>query len=228
MPVFDSADDFAVARDNMVFGQLIPNRIRSAAVLKAMEAVPREPFLPERLKSRAYADETLAVGGRLFFSPQIFAALLEAADVGPDDFVLNLKADSGYTAAVLAQTARAVVALESDPDRAETADRLLVSAEIDNVAVLRGTAEEGFPAQSPFDVVFFDGITPVVSDKIFQQLGQNGRMVFVEAKPGNSFGTAVKIVRKGDDYLKTALFSVDLSAFGRILAYKKFNFEAIS
>lgn len=228
MSVFNSAEEFAVARDNMVFGQLIPNRIRNAAVLQAMDAVPREIFLPDPLKSRAYADETLVAGGGLFFSPQITAALLVAADAGRNDFVLNPKAGTGYTTAVLAQTARAVVGLEPDPDRAAAADSLLAENGVDNAAVLCGTAEEGFPRQAPFDVIFIGGTVPVIGEDLLSQLGEKGRLVAVEVNPGNSFGTAVKIVRAKEGFKKTTLFSVDLSAFDKLFAYKKFDFETIS
>lgn len=228
MPVFDSADEFAAARDNMIFGQLIPNRIRNSAVLRAMDTVPRELFLPDRLKSRAYADETLVVDGRLFFSPQILAALLVAANVGETDFVLNPKAGTGYTTAVLARSARAVVGLEADSDRAAAADRLLAETEVDNAAVLCGTPEDGFPRQAPYDVIFIDGTVPLIGEGIVSQLGTGGRLVAVEAKPGNSFGTAVKIVRTASEIVKTSLFTVDLSAFDRLFTYKKFDFEAIS
>ena len=96
----------------MLLGQLIPNRIHDLQLLNAMGMVARELFLPDRLKGRAYADETIHIDAQtVMLSPRILANLLSAAELNKNDFVLDVKSGSGYSAAVMAALAQAVVAL---------------------------------------------------------------------------------------------------------------------
>ena len=229
MPVLSTDTSYKTARQNMLLGQLIPNRIHDVRLLNTMGAIPREQFLPERLKSRAYADETIHIDAQtLMFPPGILANLLLAAELEPEDFVLNARAGSGYSAAVMAGMTKAVVALENDSALCETAQQILIDAEIDNVAVLNRAPEDGFPSQAPFDVIFIDGIISHIPETLLSQLAENGRLICTVFQDSDNVGHATKVVKQNGVLTHGVLFDLDLRGFPRNHLYKRFVFETVS
>lgn len=229
MPFFQSTPAFETARRNMVLGQLIPNRVSSPAVLRAMSSVPRELFVPDRLQSLAYADEPVVIReGTFLFEPLVAARLILLADAGENDVVLNAKAGTGYTAALFSGFVKAVIALEADAAFCETAQDILMRTETDNAAVLNRNPDLGFPSQAPYDVVFVDGIVARPPEALIAQLADGGRMVYVESKPGALSAKAGKIVKKNGVLSFTFAFDIALNAEIRLSEYKNFVFEEVS
>lgn len=217
------------ARKNMLSGQLIANRIHDSGMLKAMGTVDRELFVPERLKSRAYADESIYINARnIMFSPRILANLLLLAEPDKDDFVLDVRCGTGYSSAVMAHMTKAVVALESDSDMCEAAQQILINSQIDNVAVLNQNPEQGFAAQAPFDIIFIDGIISQIPENLLSQLSEKGRLVCVVAKDSDTIGKVTKVKKINGNMSYMTPFDVDLSGFSRFPFYKNFVFETIS
>lgn len=222
-------NEHETARKNMLLGQLIPNRIHDACMLKAMGSVARELFLPDHLKSRAYADESICIDAHtVMFSPRILANLLLLANLKDSDFVLDVKAATGYSAAVMADMAQAVVALESDAGMCETAQQILIDSEIDNVAVLNGNPDQGFPSQAPFDVIFIEGVISQIPETLLAQMAENGRLVCVVAKNAETTGKATKVIKNNGSLSYITAFDLDLSGFARFPFYKNFVFESVS
>ncbi len=222
-------DKYDVARKNMLLGQLIPNRIHDPFMLKAMGAVQRELFLPERFRAKAYADETVYIDNHtVMFSPRILANLLLLANLNKDDFVLDVRSATGYSAAVIANMAQAVVALESDQALCETAQKILIDTEIDNVAVLNTNPDQGFASQAPFDVIFVEGIVSQIPEALLSQLAENGRLICVIAKNSDATAKATKVVKNNGSLSYMTSFELDLSGFNRLPFYKNFVFEAVS
>ena len=222
-------NEHETARKNMLLGQLIPNRIHDACMLKAMGSVARELFLPDHLKSRAYADESICIDAHtVMFSPRILANLLLLANLKDSDFVLDVKAATGYSAAVMADMAQAVVALESDAGMCETAQQILIDSEIDNVAVLNGNPDQGFPSQAPFDVIFIEGVISQIPETLLAQMAENGRLVCVIAKNAETTGKATKVIINIGSLSYITAFDLDLSGFARFPFYKNFVFESVS
>lgn len=229
MLLSQSEKAFIVARKNMVLGQLVPNRINENEILNAMEAVPREKFLPQRLQSRAYTDEAIFIQRNCFlFEPLIFARLLQLAEVKNTDFVLNLKAGVGYTATVLSKMAMSIVALENDAGLYESIQDRFIEMEIDNAAVLQQSPEAGFPKQAPYDVIFIDGVIPALSEGIVAQLSDGGRLVCVIAKPASMTAKAVKVTQNNGVLSYLNAFDVALNDFSMPQKYKNFVFEDVS
>lgn len=222
-------DDQDTPRKNMLLGQLIPNRIHDAAMLNAMGSVQRELFLPERLKAKAYADESVYIDNHtVMFSPRILANLLLLANLKENDFVLDVRAATGYSAAVIANMTQAVVALENDSNLCETAQQILIDAEIDNVAVLNANPDQGFPSQAPFDVIFIEGVIPQIPEPLLAQLSENGRLICVIAKNSDMTGKVTKVVKNNGSLSYMTPFELDLSGFNRLPFYKNFVFETVS
>ncbi len=174
--------DFGTARRNMVDNQLRPNKVTDERVLTAMGAVPRERFVDEVLRGVAYVDEDIPIGrGRVLMEPMVLARMLQAAEIGPNDVVLDIGCGTGYTAAVCARLGATVVAVESDPTFVAEAGRILSELEVDNVVTAEAPLVGGYPAQAPYDVILFSGAIPEMPPKILSQLADRGRLCAVVA-----------------------------------------------
>ena len=189
--------DFAAARRSMVDSQLKPNQIVDQRVAQAMAEVPRELFVPETLAAVAYVDEDLPIApGRFLMEPIVFARLLQAAAIEPNDIVLDLGCGTGYSTAVLARLANAVVAIEPDPDLRARAETVMAKISADNTAIVDGDLTIGSPDQGPFDVIFLNGAAEQIPDGLVDQLADGGRLVAVQVR--NGVGKTTVFERQGD------------------------------
>ena len=103
------------ARINMVNNQLLTNKLRDDRIAQALLSVPRENFVPKKLRGVAYLDEDIALSSeRILMEPMAFARILQAAEIASTDIVLDIACATGYSTAVLAQLAATVVGLETD------------------------------------------------------------------------------------------------------------------
>jgi protein-L-isoaspartate(D-aspartate) O-methyltransferase len=188
--------NYALARQNMVDGQIRPNKVIDPTLIEALATVPRERFVPDRLRSIAYVDEDIRIGpDRWLMEPMVLARLLQVAEVERSDVVLDIGCASGYAAALLSRMANTVVALESEPELAAIASELLSELSADNVVVLEGSLEAGCPKQAPFNVILIEGAVETVPPAITAQLAEGGRLVTVMR--GNGPGRATLMTRTG-------------------------------
>lgn len=168
--------DYAAARVHMVEGQVRPNKVTDPRLIEAMGAVPREAFAAVQAREIAYADADLPVSGnRRIPSPMVFAKMVQEAEIRPSDVVLDLAPGSGYSTAVLARIARAVVAVE--PDRALFAAAGEALDNAGNVTLVQGNAAAGHPALAPYDVILIEGGVECVPVALTEQLADGGRLV---------------------------------------------------
>ena len=113
------AKEYGEARRRMVERQLRRRGIGDERVLEAMGRVPREQFVPEEVRRRAYADSALPIGHRQTISqPWVVAAICQALALDGSESVLEIGTGSGYSTAVLAQLARSVISFERVPELA--------------------------------------------------------------------------------------------------------------
>ncbi len=197
--------DFAAARQNMVQSQLEPNGVSADDVAYAMAQIPREQFVPHSLAGVAYLDKNIEIApGRFLMETMVFARLLQAADIGPGDVVLDLGSGSGYSAAVLSKLAATVVALESDETLATQATDTLAELGIDNAAVVAGDCRQGMPDQGPYDAIIFEGSIAAVPEGFADQLADGGRLVAVIGT--GPMGMAMRLVRQHGSVSRQNLF----------------------
>lgn len=181
--------DQATRRRMMVDSQVRPSDVTKYPIIDAMLAVPREKFVPDGARATAYVDDNIALApGRTVLAPRTLAKLLDALDIGPHELVLDLGCGLGYSAAVVARMAEAVVALESDPDMARDAQAQLAAAEADNVAVVEGALTEGAPKHGPYDVILVEGAVEILPGAVTAQLKEGGRIgcIFAEGALGQA------------------------------------------
>lgn len=163
--------DFAAARRAMIDSQLRPQAVTDPLVITAMATVPREQFVPEAQRPLAYIDRTLPLGnGRAMDPPATVGRLLTELEPRPGERALVVGAETGYTAAVLAEIGLEVTALESDPALAE---RLTA---VPGIRAVRGELTDGVAEGAPYDLIVIDGAVEFIPDAIVEQLAPGGRL----------------------------------------------------
>ena len=164
----------------MVDTQVRPSDVTKFPIIEAMLTVQRENFVPTDRREAAYAGEHVSLGaGRVVLDPRTLAKMLDAADIGPDEMVLDIGSGLGYSAAVAARMAEAVIALEEDAALATEAERALSEAAADNVAVIEGPLSEGASKHGPYDVILIQGAVETVPVALLDQLKDGGRIVAI-------------------------------------------------
>lgn len=167
---------FAAMRQAMVSNQLRTNSVSDARLVAAMGRVPRESYLPATIAGLAYRDTALPLGaGRAANVPIATGRLLNEAAISASDRVLLIGAAGGYTAAVLAEIAAFVVAVECDPALMAIARRALAGNA--RVQLIDGPLERGYPDDAPYDVLVVDGAVPKLPQTLIDQLAIGGRAV---------------------------------------------------
>jgi len=175
---------FSTARQKMVDGQVRPSDVTDIRIIDAMLAVPRETFVPHDQRAMAYLDLDLRVGGddsakRFLIKPVVMARMLQAAEIKSSDHVLVVGCGTGYVAAVVAKFAG-------------------------QVTVRTAALADGDPANAPFDVIFLNGATETVPDRLYGQLRDGGRLVGVFAQ--TSPPRATLVTRSHGDFGHRVLF----------------------
>jgi protein-L-isoaspartate(D-aspartate) O-methyltransferase len=162
----------------MVKRQLRRRGIADERVLAAMEAVPREAFVLERFRGRAYADSAQPIGeGQTISQPWIVAAICQSLGLTGEERVLEIGTGSGYSAAVLAQLAVDVLSIERHETLAATAREVLDSLGVANVEVIVGDGSRGVPERAPFEAIAVHATAPAAPSTLLGQLADGGRLV---------------------------------------------------
>jgi protein-L-isoaspartate(D-aspartate) O-methyltransferase len=162
----------------MVERQLRGRDIEDERVLRAMERVRRELFVPQELRSRAYDDAALPIGyGQTISQPYMVARICEALALRGDERVLDVGTGSGYQAAVLAELAAEVVTIERLPELAQSARASLVAAGYERVEVRVGDGTLGVPDRAPFQAIAVAAAVPELPATLYEQLEARGRLV---------------------------------------------------
>jgi protein-L-isoaspartate(D-aspartate) O-methyltransferase len=181
--------DAATQRLNMVESQVLTSDVTDRRILRAMRNLPRERFVPPPMTELAYMDEAVPItppgpDRRWLLAPRVEAKLLQLADIGAEDCVLNVGCGTGYSAAILASMARSVVALESDAKLAGEARRNLAELALGNVAVVVAELTGGCPAKAPYDAIVLQGSITAAPEVLFDQLKDGGRLVAIVMEDG--------------------------------------------
>jgi len=197
-------------RHNMVESQVRPSDISDRRIIRAMQSIAREKFLPEALQSLAYLDGALTLpsragsGARSEHAPRVMAKLIQAADINATDVILDVGSATGWSSALLATLGETVVALDCDEVLAEQATKALSDLSIDNVAVVTGPLADGYTKAGPYDVIMLGGAIAAPSQALFEQLKDGGRLVAVMQNGG--MGQACCWLRRGTTLSKRICF----------------------
>ena len=167
-----------LAREKMVKEQIGRRGITDKPTVEAMRKVERHLFVPENLKNLAYTDGPLPIGHNQTISqPYIVAFMTQAAQLGPDDRVLEIGTGSGYQAAVLAEIVKEVYTIEILEPLAESARLLLESMGYQNIKVKYGDGYKGWKEYAPFDAIIVTAAPSQIPMELVNQLKAGGKMV---------------------------------------------------
>jgi protein-L-isoaspartate(D-aspartate) O-methyltransferase len=169
---------FEQRRTMMVDTQVRPADVTRFPIIEAMLAVPREHFVPAARREAAYAGENIEIApDRVVLEPRTIAKMLDALDIQPDAVVLIVGAGLGYSTALAARMAEAVVALEEDEDLAREAETALAEEGVLNAAVIHGPLAAGAPQHGPYDAILIEGAVEVLPETFADQVREGGRIV---------------------------------------------------
>ncbi len=169
--------DFASRRTMMVDTQVRPSDVTKFPIIDAMLHVPREDFVPAAKREAAYMGENIELGGgRMVLEPRTLAKMLDALNIERHELVLDIGAAYGYSSAVVARMAEAVIAVEEDETMAAEATEALSAEGADNVVVHVGPLGVGAPEHGPYDVVMIEGGVAQVPDELLAQVKEGGRI----------------------------------------------------
>ncbi len=186
--------DFAEMRRAMVDSQVRTTDVTELTLLDALMDVPRERFVPPRARPFAYIDEDILLNAgddtpRYLMEPSPFARMVQLAEIGPNDLVLDVGCGTGYSSAILSRLAGAVIALETDEALSDSAGATLSDLGFDSVAVVPGPLAAGLADEGPYDVIFVGGAVDAVPDALLDQLKPGGRLVAVVGRGPAGFAT---------------------------------------
>jgi len=168
----------------MVDEQLAARGIVDERVLEAMGRVPRELFVAERDRRRAYRDMPLRIGhGQTISQPYMVALICQVGEVRDGDRVLDIGTGSGYQAAVLAELGATVYTIERIPELAERARARLAAAGYGAVEVSVGDGSLGLPEHGPYDAIVVAAAAPAMPESLYEELRPRGRLVVIVRSP---------------------------------------------
>ena len=216
--------DHAVARHNMVSGQIRTNRVTDERLIEAMEEIPRELFVPRAKRGVAYVDEDVEIAsGRYLMEPMVLARLVQEAEITASDVVLDVGCGTGYASAVMARLAGTVIALDVDDTLAAEAEQALSAVGADNALVVTGPLADGFAEQAPYDVILVGGAVDHLPQALADQLAEAGRIVGVVHEPG-TVGQATLWARHRGALSSRSLFEASLPPLPGIVRPPQFEF----
>ncbi|MBI2994905.1 MAG: protein-L-isoaspartate(D-aspartate) O-methyltransferase [Gammaproteobacteria bacterium] len=147
-------------------------------VMQAMGRVPRHEFVPESVRSHAYANRPLPIGnGQTISQPYIVALMTDLGEVRENSVVLEIGTGSGYQAAVLAELVRHVYTIEIVEVLGKTAERTLGRLGYDNVTVRIGDGYGGWPEHAPFDAILVTAAPEELPPALVEQLKPGGKLI---------------------------------------------------
>jgi protein-L-isoaspartate(D-aspartate) O-methyltransferase len=177
-------------------------------VLAAMEAIPRDVFVPADSVGEAYAERALPIDcGQTISAPAIVGIMTAALDVSDRDRVLEIGTGSGYQAAVLAKLARRVYTVDRFRTLVSAAEQRFAALNLSNITTRVGDGMRGWPEQAPFDKMIVTAAGTTVPDVLLEQVRVGG-IIVAPVGPPDAVQKLVKIIRTEDGYERSVLADV--------------------
>jgi len=181
--------------------------INDTAVLSAVEGVPRDMFVPDGFRDRAYEDTALPIAcGQTISQPYVVAFMTTALELQRRMLVLEIGTGSGYQTAVLSPLVRRVYTIERQRDLLKEASDRFRELKLTNVVTRFGDGFKGWPEVAPFDRIIGTAAAPVVPMNLVKQLTEGGVMIIPVGLTGNQ--TITRVVRRGDSFESSPLLPV--------------------
>src|SRR5580765_4371563 len=164
---------FVMSPKSMVEKFLRPRGIKDERVLRVMSQIPRELFVPEALKEKAYSDYPLPIGeDQTISQPYIVALMTEHLALTGNEKVLEIGTGSGYQTAILAKLAKQVFSIERFPKLATAARNRIEQLDLHNVSIKTGNGALGWREFAPFDRILLTAAAAEFPTSLFEQLSE--------------------------------------------------------
>ncbi len=174
----ESPDRFAKVREHMLGWDLKGRGINNPDVLRLMEEVRREEFVPGQYQSQAYSDGPLPIGlGQTISQPYIVALMTQELRLNPDYEVLEIGTGSGYQTAILSKLVKKVYTIERFAELSGLAQGLLNGLGITNVEFYIGDGSCGWPEHHIFDRIMITAAVPKIPEPLVEQLVDGGLII---------------------------------------------------
>ena len=158
--------------------QLRKEGITDSAILNIIEKTPRDLFIADPFKARAYEDVALPIGHQQTVSqPSIVAIMTQALDLTDRMKVLEIGTGSGYQSVILAQLCRRVYTIERHSPLLQQAESRFNKLGITNITTMFGDGSNGWPSQAPFDRIIVTAAAQDIPEVLLEQLSVGGRMI---------------------------------------------------
>jgi len=190
--------NFQTAREAMVDCQVRPSDVTKYPIIDALLRTPREKYVPKEKKSVAYMGEHITISqNRVILDPRTFAKMLDTVAINSNELVLDVACGTGYSTAVIAHLAEAVVAVESNGAFADFAREALENESVDNAIVVNATFIDGAVKHGLYDVIIIQGAIQNFPESLVKQLKDGGRVVAIFAS--GAMGQCKIGIKKGQN-----------------------------
>jgi protein-L-isoaspartate(D-aspartate) O-methyltransferase len=216
--------NFEQARFNMVEQQIRPWEVLDSRVLRLLENIHREDFVPVRYRKLAFADLAVPLAcGQVMMRPKIEGRMLQALALDADETVLEIGTGSGFVTACLAALAKHVVSVEIYPELHEEAALKLKDKGVDNVELFVGDVMNGWQPEQAHDVVVVTGSVQSVPEAFLGWVNPGGRLFVVT---GESPAMETRLLKRLDatEWTGESLFETDLPRLVNAEAPPEFEF----
>ena len=198
----NTQDSWLAAEKIRLIMSLRKTGITDTRVLSAIEQIPREQFVEEQFRDRAYEDNALPIAMEQTISmPSIVAMMTQALDVSPTQSVLEIGTGSGYQAAILSKLARRVHTIERHKPLAELAKTRFEALRLRNITPHLGDGSKGWPHASPFERIIVTAAADVIPQTLLAQLTIGGVMI-VPVGPHVADQQLLKLTRVAEDEVR--------------------------
>ncbi len=182
--------------------------ITDRRVVSAIEAAPRDLFVPAEMHAEAYAEQALPIDcGQTISAPVIVGLMTAALDVGADDRVLEIGTGTGYQTAILAQLARRVYTMERFRTLTAAAESRFRTLRIANITTLVGDGIKGWPEQAPFDRILVTASDEAVPEALLRQVRLGGVLI-MPVGPSDGGQKLMRFERGEDGFASQVLADV--------------------
>ncbi|NQU61743.1 MAG: protein-L-isoaspartate(D-aspartate) O-methyltransferase [Rhodospirillales bacterium] len=176
--------------------------VTDKTVLDAIEATPRQMFLPDLFQAQAFDDVALPIGHHQTLSqPSVVGRMTQALDITERMKVLEIGTGSGYQAAVLARLCRRLYTMERHPELLKRAEERFKHLGLVNITTLTGDGSLGWPEQAPFERIMVTAAAADVPEVLLDQLAVGGVMIVPVGLDEND--QHLLRVKRNDDGIET-------------------------
>jgi protein-L-isoaspartate(D-aspartate) O-methyltransferase len=217
-------NSYEQARFNMVEQQVRPWEVMDQRVLKIMQELPRENFVPDEYRGLAYADiEIPLADGHHMLKPVVVGRMLQALNIKPSDTILEIGTGSGYVTACLASLGKHVTSMEINSDIANQAADNLATLDLLNISLQVGDAIHNIPETAPFDVIAVTACIPDCRNVLPKELNDGGRLFMITGQSPNMAAQLTTRIH-GDNFRSEKLFETEIEILQSAPVKEAFSF----